>query len=293
MLISTFWQMEEREAQIKELQNTITELHQEMSLKDQEKLQQLKQLVHLEARIKTLTQEVSSDQMAERGLEVLKSELDIQEQRLWELQRELQEKQQELRRGHNRLQQLSIELKSSTRNAQELQGQLLEARARVVQVETENEALLEYKRLHKSEVEKLSAELSSIQRGSEEEQETERKFRELQAELSATQARLSDCQHGTQEAQKRADQQIQQLQEEVSRLKLQHQSVNQQVGLLHQTRLLHLSRPPPFVSFRFTSLVTSPSQQCSFRELGVFSDMIENSPVQIHSNKPDYIVAYT
>ncbi|KAF7703395.1 hypothetical protein HF521_022402 [Silurus meridionalis] len=285
MLISTPWQMEEREAQIKELQDTITELHQEMSLKDQEKLQQLKQLVHLEARIKTLTQElqssaqtiaqlrheardstvsnsvlhrdVSSDQMAGRGLEVLKSELthrdatvqklqrdlllshqardsqsaqlDIQEQRLWELQRELQEKQQELRRGHNRLQQLSVELKSSTRNAQELQGQLLEARTRVVQVETENEALLEYKCLHKSEVEKLSAELSSIQRGSEEEQETERKFRELQAELSATRARLSDCQHGTQEAQKRADEQIQRLQEEVSRLKLQHQSVNQQL----------------------------------------------------------------
>ncbi|GAA6080596.1 plectin isoform X1, partial [Tachysurus ichikawai] len=105
---------------------------------------------------------------------------------------------------------------------------LREARTRLVQVETENEALLGSKRLHASKVEKLSAELCSIQRGSEEEQETERKVRELLAELSATRAQLSDCQDGTQEAQKRAGEQIQQLQEEVSRLKLQHQCVNQQ-----------------------------------------------------------------
>ncbi|KAK3562218.1 hypothetical protein QTP86_030549, partial [Hemibagrus guttatus] len=314
--ISTL-QVEEREAQIQELQDSITELHQAMSLKDQDKLRQLQQLVQLESRIKELTQElqssaqtiaqlrhqardsttstsvlhrdVSGDRTAERGLELLKSELthrdssiqklqrdlllshqardsqsaqefegdakkrgawerdgafaalvlrraqsveeklDVQEQRLWELQRELQEKQQELRRGHNRLQQLSTELQSTTRNAQELQGQLREVRTRLVQVEAENEALLGYKRLHASEVEKLSAELCSIQGGSEEEQETQRKFRELQAELSATRARLSDCRDGTREAQKRADEQIQQLQEEVSRLKLQHQCVNQQL----------------------------------------------------------------
>ncbi|KAK3533446.1 hypothetical protein QTP70_022258, partial [Hemibagrus guttatus] len=260
--ISTL-QVEEREAQIQELQDSITELHQAMSLKDQDKLRQLQQLVQLESRIKELTQElqssaqtiaqlrhqardsttstsvlhrdVSGDRTAERGLELLKSEefegdakkrgawerdgafaalvlrraqsveekLDVQEQRLWELQRELQEKQQELRRGHNRLQQLSTELQSTTRNAQELQGQLREVRTRLVQVEAENEALLGYKRLHASEVEKLSAELCSIQRGSEEEQETQRKFRELQAELSATRARLSDCRDGTREAQKR------------------------------------------------------------------------------------------
>lgn len=53
------------------------------------------------------------------------------------------------------------------------------------------------------QVEKLSAELSTIQKGSEEEQEAQRKFRELQAELSATRAQLRDCQDGTQEAQKR------------------------------------------------------------------------------------------
>ncbi|XP_017333578.1 polyamine-modulated factor 1-binding protein 1 isoform X2 [Ictalurus punctatus] len=248
--------VEEREAQIQELQDTITELHQEMSLKDQDKLGQLQQLVQLETRVKELTQElqssaqtiaqlrheardgagsnsvlhrdVSGDQTAARGLELLKSELthrdasiqklqrdlllshqardsqsaqlDVQEQRLWELQRELQEKQQELWRGHDRLQQLGTELQSTTRNAQELQGQ----------------------------VEKLSAELSSIQRGSEAEQETQRKFRELQAELSATRVRLSDCQDGKRAALKRADEQIQQLQEEVSRLKLQLQCVSQQ-----------------------------------------------------------------
>lgn len=58
MMISTLWQVEEREAQIQELQDTITELHQEMSLKDQDKLGQLQQLVQLETRVKELTQEV-------------------------------------------------------------------------------------------------------------------------------------------------------------------------------------------------------------------------------------------
>lgn len=53
------------------------------------------------------------------------------------------------------------------------------------------------------QVEKLSAELSFIQKGSEEEQETRRKFRELQAELTAAHIQLGDCQDGTQEAQKR------------------------------------------------------------------------------------------
>lgn len=58
MMISTSLQVEEREAQIQELQDTITELHQEMSLKDQDKLRQLQQLVQLKSRVKELTQEV-------------------------------------------------------------------------------------------------------------------------------------------------------------------------------------------------------------------------------------------
>ncbi|KAF5901293.1 polyamine-modulated factor 1-binding protein 1 isoform X1, partial [Clarias magur] len=277
--------VEEREAQIQQLQDTITELHQEMSLKDQDKLGQLQQLVLLETRVKELTQELqksaqtiaqlrhearenlasnsvfhremSSDQTAAQGLELLKSELahrdasirklqrdllashqardtqsaqlDVQEQRLWELQRELQEKQQELQRGHQRLQQLSTELQSTSRNAHELQGQLREARTRLVQVEAENEALLGYKRLRTSEEEKLSDDLSSTQRGAEEEQDSQRKIRELEEELSATRTRLGDCQDGAQEDQKRLEEQIHQLQQEVSRLNLQHRCINQQL----------------------------------------------------------------
>ena len=51
--------VEEREAQIQELQDTITELHQDISQKDQDKLRQLQQLHHLESRVKELTEEVS------------------------------------------------------------------------------------------------------------------------------------------------------------------------------------------------------------------------------------------
>ncbi|KAL7854807.1 hypothetical protein SRHO_G00169970 [Serrasalmus rhombeus] len=50
--------VEEYEAQIQELQDIITELHQEMSLKDQDKLSQLQQLIQLEAKVKELTEEL-------------------------------------------------------------------------------------------------------------------------------------------------------------------------------------------------------------------------------------------
>lgn len=46
-----------------ELQETITELHKEMSLKDKDKLGQLQQLVQLETRVKELTQEVVGSQI--------------------------------------------------------------------------------------------------------------------------------------------------------------------------------------------------------------------------------------
>jgi TolA-binding protein len=52
------YQVEEREAQVQELQDTITELHQEMTRKDQDKLTQLQELHQLESRVKQLTDQV-------------------------------------------------------------------------------------------------------------------------------------------------------------------------------------------------------------------------------------------
>ncbi|XP_042584582.1 trichohyalin-like isoform X2 [Cyprinus carpio] len=171
--------VEEREALILELQDVITELHQEMSLKEQHELQQLQELLQLEARVKELQEQVqgseeyiaqlrlelaekaesssttlnvaSTDLTALRGTELLKSELsrrdasiqrlrqdllhshqardaqsvqlDVQEQRLWDLQRQLQESQQELQRGHDRKQQLHRQLRDARKQDLELQAQ--------------------------------------------------------------------------------------------------------------------------------------------------------------------------
>ncbi|XP_070301406.1 cytospin-A-like [Salvelinus sp. IW2-2015] len=54
--------VEDREAQVQELQDTITELHQEMTRKDQDKLTQLQELHQLESRVKQLTDQVRSSE---------------------------------------------------------------------------------------------------------------------------------------------------------------------------------------------------------------------------------------
>ncbi|XP_067257321.1 polyamine-modulated factor 1-binding protein 1 [Chanodichthys erythropterus] len=65
-------QVEEREALILELQDVITELHQEMSLKEQHELLQLQQLLQLEARVKELQEQVqgSEETIAQLRLEL-------------------------------------------------------------------------------------------------------------------------------------------------------------------------------------------------------------------------------
>uniref|UniRef100_A0A8C2GVP8 Polyamine-modulated factor 1-binding protein 1 n=1 Tax=Cyprinus carpio TaxID=7962 RepID=A0A8C2GVP8_CYPCA len=126
--------VEEREALILELQDVITELHQEMSLKEQHELQQLQELLQLEARVKELQEQVqgSEEYIAQLRLELAeKAEsssttlnvLDVQEQRLWDLQRQLQESQQELQRGHDRKQQLLRQLRDARKQDLELQAQ--------------------------------------------------------------------------------------------------------------------------------------------------------------------------
>nr|XP_021333719.1 polyamine-modulated factor 1-binding protein 1 isoform X4 [Danio rerio] len=64
--------MEDREALILELQDVITELHQEMSLKEQHELQQLQQLLQLDARVKELQQQ---EQRSEETIAQLRLEL--------------------------------------------------------------------------------------------------------------------------------------------------------------------------------------------------------------------------
>ncbi|XP_073691780.1 uncharacterized protein pmfbp1 [Garra rufa] len=65
-------EVEEREALILELQDVITELHQEMSLKEQHELQQLQQLLQLEAKVKELQEQVqgSEETIAQQRLEL-------------------------------------------------------------------------------------------------------------------------------------------------------------------------------------------------------------------------------
>ncbi|XDV17497.1 hypothetical protein PO909_023345 [Leuciscus waleckii] len=71
-------------------------------------------------------EQASTDLTALRGTQLLKTELDVQEQRLWDLQRELQESQQELQRGHDRNQQLHGQLQDARKKDQELQAQKAE-----------------------------------------------------------------------------------------------------------------------------------------------------------------------
>ncbi|XP_048042032.1 trichohyalin isoform X2 [Megalobrama amblycephala] len=284
---STNAKVEEREALILELQDVITELHQEMSLKEQHELLQLQQLLQLEARVKELQEQVqgseetiaqlrlelaeraqsnsgmlnvaSTDLTALRGTQLLKTELsrrdvsiqrlrqdlllshqardaqsvqlDVQEQRLWDLQRELQESQQELQRGHDYNQQLYGQLQDARKQDQELKAQLSEVKGNLVKVQVENEALLEIKRHQATEVDRVSAELSLVRstvlQKCKEAQEAKKNCHELEDELSVVRAHLSRCQEGKQDAKNRAEL-IQWLEDEVSRLKSQHSSVCQQ-----------------------------------------------------------------
>ncbi|KAK2914340.1 hypothetical protein Q8A67_002739 [Cirrhinus molitorella] len=195
-------EVEEREALILELQDVITELHQEMSLKEQHELQQLQQLLQLEAKVKELQEQVqgsegtkaqlrlelaeraesnsamlnvaSTDLTALRGTELLKTELsrrdasvqrlrqdlllshqardaqsvqlDVQEQRLWDLQRELQESQQELQRGHERNQQLHRQLQDARKQDQAQAEQIQRLEEEVSRLKSQHSSVSQQER---------------------------------------------------------------------------------------------------------------------------------------------------
>ncbi|XP_010901561.3 golgin subfamily A member 4 isoform X2 [Esox lucius] len=193
--------VEDREAHVQKLQDTITELHEEMTRMDQNKLTQLQELHQLESRVKQLSDQVSTTEQTgsspvshlteQRSQELLKAELshrdttirrlqqdlllshqacdsqtaqlDIQEQRISQLQTELHKSQLELQRGHGRREQQNRDLQSQTQQTEELRTQLAEVKVRLVQVDRENETLMGYKREQEAEVERLAAEADSLQ----------------------------------------------------------------------------------------------------------------------------------
>ncbi|KAI7813992.1 putative coiled-coil domain-containing protein 19 [Triplophysa rosa] len=60
--LSAVLEAEEREDLILELQNAITDLHQEMSLKEQQELHKLQHLLQLETRVKELQEQTQSSE---------------------------------------------------------------------------------------------------------------------------------------------------------------------------------------------------------------------------------------
>ncbi|KAG5270689.1 hypothetical protein AALO_G00195430 [Alosa alosa] len=250
------WQLQ----QLHHLESRVKELTEEVQ-NSEETIAQLKQEMSVRTP-SSLTREVSTDASGPSGTELLKAELssrdatierlrrdlllshqardtqcaqlDVQEQRVCELLRELQERQLELQRGHGRLQQLHRERAAQESQAEQLRAQLSEVRGRLSLVEVENEALLGFKREQGAEVERLSAELSSMRAAQELERaetaEAQRRCGELQAKLDLTCTQLQESQRTTQEAARKAQEDSQELQWELKSLKSQLDSVNQQVG---------------------------------------------------------------
>ncbi|XP_048829216.1 polyamine-modulated factor 1-binding protein 1 isoform X2 [Brienomyrus brachyistius] len=229
-------QMDEREIQT--LQDTITELHHELSLKDQENLRQMQELHRFESKVKevnadgthlspTPTQPFSvrdkrflSELVQRDGIiqklrnDVLlqlqardsqSAQLDIQEQRITQLQTELQESQLEQQRRQSRIQQLQRDLLASERQTEDLRAQLSEVKGHLVTVEGENDALKCYKLDLSVEVERLTGEVCTLQataqgKHSTEARLTKQKYLDLQRELEEVQGRLSECQGRAQDA---------------------------------------------------------------------------------------------
>ncbi|KYO38522.1 zinc finger homeobox protein 4 isoform F [Alligator mississippiensis] len=194
----------EKEAKIQELQQIITGLHQEISLKDLEAASEMQEKHLLETKIQSLQQMVSSalapccpeSQLScSQASELLKAELerrdakirslqsqlllqqdkgdglaaelDAQEQRIYQLQTKQRERQAELEQKHSQIQQLEQDVEASRRLQDESQRQLAECNVRLAQVEGENEALRAHQREQLLEVEDWVASLRSSERARE------------------------------------------------------------------------------------------------------------------------------
>ncbi|XP_074974609.1 polyamine-modulated factor 1-binding protein 1 isoform X6 [Caretta caretta] len=223
----------ERETKIQELQEIITDLHHEISRKDSEAVNQLQEKHLLETTVQSLRQMVSSAPeshpceslpSSSQTIELLKTELecrdakvwtlqsqllllqdkrdglaaelDAQEQRIYELQTKQTERQAELEQKCSRIQQLKQDLEASGRLQEESQGQLRECNVCLAQVAGENEALQGHRLEQMLEIEKLPSSLRTWGQasGSLSCDMPARQWEEQAAEQAELQQRLADVQ---------------------------------------------------------------------------------------------------
>ncbi|KAM7147089.1 uncharacterized protein RBU57_014190 [Macrochelys suwanniensis] len=160
----------EKEAKIQELQEIITDLHHEISLKDSEAVSQLQEKHLLETTVQSLRQMLERRDAKVRTLrsqllllqdkrDGLAAELDVQEQRIYQLQTKQTERQAELEQKCSRIQQLEQDLEASGRLREESQRQLRECNVHLAQVAGENEALRGHRLEQMLEIEKLMSSL--------------------------------------------------------------------------------------------------------------------------------------
>ncbi|CAM5094283.1 unnamed protein product [Natator depressus] len=230
----------ERETKIQELQEIITDLHHEISRKDSEAVNQLQEKHLLETTVQSLRQMVSSapgsrpceslpsssqtNELLKTELECrdakvwtlqsqllllllqdkrdgLSAELDAQEQRIYELQTKQTERQAELEQKCSRIQQLKQDLEASGRLQEESQRQLGECNVRLAQVAGENEALQGHRLEQMLEIEKLPSSLRTWGQasGSLSCEMPARQWEEQAAEQAELQQRLAGVQDELQE----------------------------------------------------------------------------------------------
>ncbi|CAM2101245.1 unnamed protein product, partial [Caretta caretta] len=126
----------------------------------------------------------------------LAAELDAQEQRIYELQTKQTERQAELEQKCSRIQQLKQDLEASGRLQEESQGQLRECNVCLAQVAGENEALQGHRLEQMLEIEKLPSSLRTWGQasGSLSCDMPARQWEEQAAEQAELQQRLADVQ---------------------------------------------------------------------------------------------------
>ncbi|XP_042196319.1 early endosome antigen 1-like [Callorhinchus milii] len=236
----------DKDKKIQELQDIITELHNDVALKDAENLNQLQDIHLLESNIKALNEELGSPHKTFQKSQVqsfrsnnllkaelerrdgtilhlrkevlqlqekrdrLTCELDIQEQRIYQLQGELKEGVTELKKKQGCLQQLQEELLATRNQYEEAQKQLAESNGFLSQVKAENQTLKVYKLEQSTEIEALTATIQNLElsatnvnaaftaEAAQKHNELVSTTEELKEKLAETQAELSQKDDATQ-----------------------------------------------------------------------------------------------
>ncbi|XP_044843449.1 polyamine-modulated factor 1-binding protein 1 isoform X5 [Mauremys mutica] len=221
----------EKEAKIRELQEIITDLHHEISLKDLEAVNQLEENHLLETTVQSLRQM-----------------LDAQEQRIYQLQTKQTERQAELEQKCSRIQQLEQDLEASGRLQEESQRQLGECNARLVQVAGENEALRGHRLEQMLEIEKLMSSLRTWEKASgslsfemparpwEEQAELQQRLADVQDELRKKETAVHRLQAELRDANLLAQETKNQLAEvEVVTMRSKYSMAQKEMSQQHQT----------------------------------------------------------